>query len=381
LILALVFYQAHGSRRRDDRPGVSVGRAGYGARSPRAGAVLSPAVRGLPCPDRRLLDEALSGLRAGGDLDLSALLHAVHLFGPEAVAARPGGGGTDGVVDLLLDGDRGARHFGGQPTMVRTPHGARYARYDPTLVGVDQRARETHRGQVLAVLGGLGVPPGQPVRLPGDEAGTLRMMLDDLTADFSLGGEIEWEAIALALYLPPARTWVNRRGETFSFDALCEELIRRPVESSTCSGTHRLISLVVLLRSDRETEILSPWMRAQLTDVVRSSAEHLARVQDEDGSWGRDWYKGMAGDERDGPTAGRTRDGALAVTGHHLEWLMLLPDEFRPPRRSFERAIRWLLPALKQSMAEGRRDSKWYCPATHAARSIRLLTEPGGTPG
>ncbi len=59
------------------------------------------------------------------------------------------------------------------------------------------------------------------------------------------------------------------------------------------------------------------------------------------------------------------------VTGHDLEWLLMLPAEWQPDPLVFERAANYLAAALA---AAKDRDLRYeYCPFSHAARSLRLL--------
>ena len=61
---------------------------------------------------------------------------------------------------------------------------------------------------------------------------------------------------------------------------------------------------------------------------------------------------------------------ALLVTGHHLEWLALLPEGRRPPADTIRSAGRYLVESLSSRSAEEIR--KIICHASHGVRAYRL---------
>ena len=104
---------------------------------------------------------------------------------------------------------------------------------------------------------------------------TLHDLVADSIANFHLGQEeIEWTALTYISWLPPERQWTNKFGETFTFDQLATELMRRRFEEATCVGSHVVQAMVVLLRVDREVcSVLSQDVRTimvkRLRDIVR----------------------------------------------------------------------------------------------------------------
>jgi hypothetical protein len=307
---------------------------------------------------------------------LSDLLHFLHLRGRAAVPTTKIDGQPVDFVEILLDSAKSESVFGGSKTLYRTLRGARFGLHNVQRVGTNQRGTEAHPGQALAVLGALGIPLDRQVRLGPKGEGVLGWVLDDLKSNFLLQGEIYWDAIALALYVPPARTWENKYGDRFTFDALTEELLSRPQTDSACAGTHRLISLTVIFLADERTAVLSEPTRRKLRSHLAEVARMLVDRQHPDGSWGMDWHEPRSADP--GAAAhGSDLRWRVVPTGHHLEWLMLLPDGMRPPDPVFGRAAAWLLSAL---VGETKKDGNWlkqnYCPATHAIRSVRILAVP-----
>lgn len=148
--------------------------------------------------------------------------------------------------------------------------------------------REAHRDQLLAVLGEIGIPLDAPVTTDRGPK-PLRGLLDDSVANFSLDqGEIEWTALAYALYLPPQRQWTDKFGTAFQFDQLARELMRRELgEQRACSGTHLLYSLAVLCRVDESEPVLSQDTRRELRRYLAAMSDRAAASQRIDGSWGR----------------------------------------------------------------------------------------------
>jgi hypothetical protein len=194
-------------------------------------------------------------------------------------------------------------------------------------------------------------------------------MLDHSVAHFTFDGEVYWDAIALAIYLPPQKEWTNRLGQAFDFDALAVELLRRKPEQSSCAGTHSLISLVILLRCDDEIAILSPKVRRSVESSLQSTVDVLMGSTTDEGLWDLQWY------ERSGATSLSSDSNVIIATGHHLEWLEILPPRIRVDDEVLARAAVALFHRLVTSIQTG--GAPWvgeaFCPLTHAARSICIL--------
>jgi hypothetical protein len=226
------------------------------------------------------------------------------------------------------------------------------------------------------VLGEIRVPLDMPIRLPGGVAGTLRLVLDDLIANFTLEGEIYWDAAAIGLYVPPARRWSNKFGRTFTFDELARELLARDPSDSSCAGTHRLSTLALLLRVDGETPIFSGRVREAVREHLGLVARVIAACQSSDGSWDLSWHTNLPGGTHQHPTSSAAWP-KIITTGHHLEWMMLLDTELRPRDEVFARGAEWLMPTLLREVGEQGLPGEQYCPASHAARVLRVLQKSG----
>jgi hypothetical protein len=224
------------------------------------------------------------------------------------------------------------------------------------------------------VLAGIGIPLAQSIKPAGDKTATLQIVLDDLKANFVWEGEIFWDAIALALYVPPLRAWKNKFGQEFTFDQLTEELLQRSPGESPCGGTHRLITLTVILRVDDQRSILSPTVRERVIRHLSEVVALLTRIQRQDGSWDAKWVEALTGVTNSHPIRIDSETERVMVTGHHLEWFVLLPENLRPETSTIIRAGDWLFSTSLHLSEDAGWVRQWYCPLSHAARMIRQLS-------
>src|SRR5262249_47584281 len=154
-------------------------------------------------------------------------------------------------------------------------------------------------------------------------------------------------------------------------DDVSRELLGREPNQSACCGTHRLVSLAVMLRVDADTPVLSDAVRWQVREVLRETAQTLAACQDESGSWDATWFQHLRGAPPLNSNQIVQGDiGRLVVTGHHLEWLMLLPEDLQPSAEVFTSGAHWLHKVLMASSSDPEWVAANYCPVIHAARSI-----------
>jgi hypothetical protein len=214
-------------------------------------------------------------------------------------------------------------------------------------------------------------------------------------------GEIQWTTVAFALYLSPAKQWTNRFGETFTFDQACGELMSQPFETSSCGGTHSLFSLTILLRADQMRSILSEPIRHRLKNFLTSVAKAVAGSQDDEGAFPQYWYANIVNErwyrdlvdqvqhDKSKSRAEKATDklrtwyGAFGkpdsessqrvqMTGHHVEWMLILPQDMQPATETFQRAAKFLAQELKSAKDEEIQQS--YCPFSHAVRYLRLIS-------
>lgn len=344
-----------------------------GPSSPPAAAPAAPQVVSLPA--RRLatplevdgLEEALEKLRPSGAVPLSGLLHACHVFGfdvPLTVAGDPPE--TLRARDVILDHAAAVRYFGEGP-LIATRNGVRCrvtARRNVPL----QPAGVVHAHQLLALLALHGESLDTPLST-AQGGGKVRDVLADGLANFSLAqDEVEWAAIAFALYLAPRRAWTDKFGQSTSFDDLARRLLGTSFDEPqlACEGIHVLQALAVLAAVDRQRTILSDDVRAACVRRLQEQAELVVQLQQASGALTPLWHATAERRlEAEGVlNADEQRRRALVVTGHHLEWLLLLPPESAPDDDVFLRGGRWLYEQLRAASPAD--IEAHYCPYSHA---------------
>lgn len=138
----------------------------------------------------------------------------------------------------------------------------------------------------------------------------------------------------------PQKSWYTRSGREISFDMLAERLMRGHKRFGVCSGTHRVYSLMALVRLDDEFQILSPAVRESVMNHLRSVRDLIAVSQFPDGHWPSNWSAGATAVEH--PIDDELYKQVIA-TGHHLEWLAIAPEELHPPREQILKAADWVI--------------------------------------
>ncbi len=306
---------------------------------------------------------------------LSLLLHAAALYGLEMkVPEHPDPAGAT-LKQVLLDSDSASQYFQGNPLFVESTWGVRN-RTQTFSRRQWETERQAHAGQLLCELAKHGVPLREQITIHS-QSFDVKDLLRDTMANFNLKeSEIEWNFIALMLYLPPQRSWIDKFGTHYSFDDLAEELLVRKAqpEAQPCFGIHRLEGLALLLQLDHAHHLLSPASRNGVVAYLAQEVKLLIATQSEDGSWPETWYLQEASGTDGASARHRTINihRRVHVTGHHVDWLLLLPSDLIPHATVFENAGQFLLKAILS--AEDEDLLKHYCPYSHAAHSLRLLS-------
>lgn len=208
-----------------------------------------------------------------------------------------------------------------------------------------------HHDHWLACLTEAGVPLETPIFGPSRRGDTLEDALQEAVRDFDPNErETEWSVMAFGFWLPPDHTsWVNRDGRRIDFDLLAETLMRGHKRFGVCGGTHRVYSLMVLLRLDDRFKILSPAMRDAVYEHLRTVRDLITLSQHEDGCWGSDWPDGAAA--RSSPLDEPAYRRVIA-TGHHLEWLAIAYPDLHPNREVIRQAADWLVTTVRATPQE-----------------------------
>jgi hypothetical protein len=313
---------------------------------------------------------ALARLRRDRPTAMAEALHGLRLFSCEAGIDAPRPSKTADFLEAILDYEKSKACFQGQPALIDTRYGVR----SRIVVRRDARwqpERQAHDDQLLAVLAELGVPLDHPLSTAGGRH-SVQDLLDDAIAIFDLKSlEIEWTALAFVLYLPPRTSWTDKYGGRYTFDELAEELLGRPYAASQpCGSTHLLYSLAAMLQVADQEGILTPPVHERLRSHLAAVARNLPKRQSARGSWQEGWYEETQPVRVDGRDNPESSWPEVLVTGHHLEWLMLLPPELLPPRDCFLRAARWL--QVQLLAVDPQTLDEHYCPYSHAARVLLL---------
>ncbi len=296
------------------------------------------------------------------------LVHALRLWGVAADFHDPAIPSGRQMRDYFLDDDVLRQMAGDQtpPIFYRDVRGLAVRSYDD---GPEHRDTSSyHADDLLATLAETGTPLDTPLHLRDGEA-TVGQLLDDSLSRFHLDRlEYEWTLISYARYVFPQQSFRNQWGQRITVDQLVEEAIGPALELGPCNGLHRLEALAVLYRADEQHQGLSPQTRARIVAHLRRVSGLLAEAQTRDGYWTRQWPQGAAASQSASDASGIY--DRILVTGHHLEWLALAPEEVQPPRETIVRAGQWLARTLleldEQDIVEA------YGPYTHAARALAM---------
>ena len=203
-----------------------------------------------------------------------------------------------------------------------------------------EECASVHHDHWLACLTEAGVNLHEPVFTPNRRR-EINDVLQEALRDFRLDeAEVEWSALAFGLWIAPQKTWTTRNGRELSFDLLAQRLMRGHKRFGVCSGTHRVYSLMVLVRLDDDHDILSDAMREQCMEHLLSVRDLIKVSQFPDGHWPSNWSDGEVAVTK--PLNDELYKQVIA-TGHHLEWLAIAPQELHPPREQIRKAADWVI--------------------------------------
>jgi hypothetical protein len=203
-----------------------------------------------------------------------------------------------------------------------------------------------HHDHWLACLTEAGVSIDEPVFTPGRRDRTIRDVLYRAMRDLRVDEiETEWTSLAFGLWLPPEKAWQNRDGREVTFDLLAQRLMRGERSMGVCAGTHRVYSLMALVRLDDEHDILSDSARATVWQYLEGVRDAIIASQFPDGHWPSNWPQGA--DAVKNPVNDELYRQVIA-TGHHLEWLAIAPKELHPPHDQILKAADWVIKTTRE---------------------------------
>lgn len=230
-----------------------------------------------------------------------------------------------------------------------------------------EEGMSVHHDHWLACLTEAGVSLNEPVYTPHARK-QVADVLQEALRDFRLDEtEVEWSAMAFGFWIAPQREWMTRTGRIVSFDMLAERLMRGHKRFGVCAGTHRLYSLMVLIRLDDDFDLLSDEMREQTMNHLRSVRDLITVSQFEDGHWPTNWSEGA--DALVNPVEDPLFKKVIA-TGHHLEWLAIAPTELHPPRELILKAADWVIKTTSEQSDQDIADR--YTFFSHVGNALAL---------
>lgn len=225
-----------------------------------------------------------------------SVFHELKLWGREAVFTpdmlnldRTGGRLW---VDTLLNDDACRRNTVpvGDSYLLDSPYGIRVV-LAGTQDAVEYRA-EAHYGQLLMVLGEVGVASSTPVTTSSGRVGTVQDLYQDALMRFSLSHELEFIGCALTYWHLPRKAWRNQFGEEYTFDDLVSRLVETPYGQGSCGGCHLPYTVVMVLRANERYPILSEHVRRKAVEWLRALAQILEQRQRDTGGWDQTWGNG-----------------------------------------------------------------------------------------
>ncbi len=272
--------------------------------------------------------------------------HALRIWGAQIEFDSPDLVSGPQMAQYLVNTGEYLASWGGdvEPILEPEPDGIRI-RWGPDLTA------SVHHDHMLASMAEAGVTLDTPVFTPARQT-TMEQILSEALRDFRLDErETEWSAMAFGLYLAPQGTasWHNGQGRRITFDMLAERLMRKHRKKGVCLGTHRVYSLMALLRLDEEngSELLTAATRSQIMQFLHGARDLIIASQDPDGSWPPNWHEGADAAANKDPNEKAYR--RVIATGHHLEWLAIAPKELHPPHDSIVRAADWIVQKTLQT--------------------------------
>ncbi|GIX04013.1 MAG: hypothetical protein KatS3mg113_1019 [Planctomycetaceae bacterium] len=229
-----------------------------------------------------------------------------------------------------------------------------------------EECASVHHDHLLACLTEAGLPLDTPVYTPKQRT-RLAAILQQAIYDFHVDeAEVEWSSLAFTLWQIP-QPWRNDQRRELSFDLLAERLMRGDRKLGTCSGTHRVYTLIVLWRLNEQRPLLSAEMKTRVWEHLRGVQQAILASQFPEGYWPSNWPEGEAAIRL--PVNEELYRRVIA-TGHHLEWLALAPEELQLPRERIRRAARWLVETTTRQPGRILRDQ--YTFFSHVGNALCL---------
>ena len=288
--------------------------------------------------------------------------HAIRMWGVDATFQDPRVMSGRQMLDYLTDYGKQLASWGDdvEPMFKDVPHGIQVEWGRKQGVSV-------HHDHWLACLTESGVSLNEPIFTPGDRAHqTIKDVLRQAMYDFRIDErETDWSVMSFGSWLPPQKSWPVAEGRQVSFDILADRLMRGHLRYGTCAGTHRVFSLMALLRIDDEYDIVSDEIRARIIERLKEVRDCLMECQYEDGHWPYDWWNGA---EAITHPEEHPEYRKVIATGHHIEYFSVAPKELHVPHDQILKAARWAIKKTIEAPDEEIFDN--YTFYTHVANGL-----------
>ncbi|SFH59281.1 hypothetical protein [Planctomicrobium piriforme] len=262
--------------------------------------------------------------------------HALRTWGVDATFQNPKCVSGQAMLEFLTDNASFVESWGKEiaPLLQERPKG----------VGIHwgpDTGASYHHDHLLACVTEAGAPLNTPVYGPTRRRDTLYDVIQESLRDFRLDErETEWTAMAFGLWIPPTSTWIGSGGRQYSFDLLVDRLLRGEKAEGVCGGTHRVYSLMLLVRLDDEFNILSDAARESAYGYLKQVRDTIILSQFEDGHWTAAWPEGKAAlTKQDNEPMYKS----VIATGHHLEWMSIAPPDLLIPEDRIKKAMDWVI--------------------------------------
>jgi hypothetical protein len=189
-------------------------------------------------------------------------------------------------------------------------------------------ALQGHHGQLLALLAQARVRSDYPMRVEGQEFTVADLIeMEKLTCYPKT--ELTFKLIGLQRYLELDARWMNDQGLAWDFPTLLHEEMQQPVRTAACGGTHRLSGLILTVKKRQRSGRPVDGQYAAAQKFVANYQNYAYRLQNADGSFSTEWFKG--------PGAEADIDRRLKTTGHQLEFLLYAAG---PDQLTYYRTVR-----------------------------------------
>jgi hypothetical protein len=227
-----------------------------------------------------------------------------------------------------------------------------------------------HHDHMLACLTEAGISLNQPVFTPNHHQKSINDVLQQSLRDFRVDErETEWSLLGYGLWLPPLKSWKNNEGRTITFDLLAERMMRGALPEGVCHGTHRVYSLMALVRLDDQfsNDLIKSETRTKIMDHLRKVRDLIQKSQFPDGHWPSNWPEGAAAVKK--PVDDELFRRVIA-TGHHVEWQAIAPEELLLPKEQLHLAAKWLVTTAKSQTQSDILDK--YTFFSHVGNALAL---------